>query len=77
MSFLKFVICEYYCKSIIIDFYEIFKIVNKLKLGKSPGEDGINNIFLRNLAFDYMNKFMLRLINLSLKNVPLAWKIRK
>ena len=46
---------------------DIYKILNKLKLGKSPGEDGIHNIFLKNLPFDYINKFILRLVNLSQK----------
>ena len=54
---------------------DIFTAINKLGIGKSPGEDGIHNIFLKNLPFDYVKKFILRLVNLSIySDLPEVWK---
>ena len=46
---------------------DIYQVINKLKVGKTPGADGIHNILIKNLPFDYVNKYLNRPINISAK----------
>ena len=55
---------------------ELIKAIKKLKINSSPGDDGIQNIFLKKLPFEYVQKVLLRLINLAFcKGIPKDWKI--
>ena len=51
-------------------------MLNKLKNNSSPGPDGIDNILIKKLPFEYVHKVLLRLFNLSLvEGLPVIWKI--
>ena len=55
---------------------ELIKAIKKFKINSSPGYDGIQNIFLKKLPFEYVQKVLLRLINLAFcKGIPNDWKI--
>ena len=54
---------------------EIVKAIKKLKLNSAPGVDGIQNIFLKKLPYDFINKLLLKLINKSINSgIPDIWK---
>ena len=58
-----------------INMNEIYKVLNKLKIGKSPGGDKIQNVFLKNLPFNYV-KILLHLSNLAITMGPAKeWKV--
>ena len=53
---------------------ELSVVIKKLKVGSSPGEDNIHNLFLKNLQTGALEK-LLELVNLSLADgLPDAWK---
>ena len=53
---------------------ELSVVIKKLKVGSSPGEDNIHNLFLKNLPTGALEK-LLELVNLSLaEGLPDAWK---
>ena len=53
---------------------ELVGLVGRLKEGTSSGEDGIHNLFLKNLSQKGLN-LLLKMINLSLDVcLPDAWK---
>ena len=54
---------------------EIVKAIKKLKLNSAPGVDGIQNIFLKKLPYDFINKLLVKLINKSINSgIPDIWK---
>ena len=59
----------------VLDLNEIYKVLNNLKIGKSPGIDQIQNVFLKNLPFNYV-KILLHLSNLAISTEPAKeWKL--
>ena len=55
---------------------ELIKVLNRLKINSSPGCDGIENIFLKRLPFEYSKNVLLKLFNLCLKEgIPDDWKV--
>ena len=57
-----------------VSLVELVGVINKLKVGSSPGEDNIHNLFLKNLPIRALEK-LLELVNLSLaEGLPDAWK---
>ncbi len=38
--------------------HEIIKTIKKLKVNSSPGLDRLQNIFLKNLPYDYVSKVL-------------------
>ena len=57
-----------------IPFSEMVGVINSLRTDSSPGEDGINNLFLKNLSSKGVN-LLLKMINMSLDvGLPKAWK---
>ena len=54
--------------------YELVSTIKKLKIGSSPGTDGLHNIFFQKLPFTYLN-IILKLINNTLiYGLPSNWK---
>ncbi len=43
--------------------YEIIQTIKKLKVNSSPGLDRLQNIFLKNLPYDYVSKVLSVLVN--------------
>jgi len=57
-----------------ITFSELSEILKNLKVDSSPGEDGVQNRFLKNLSSRGMD-LLLKLVNMSLiEGLPSAWK---
>jgi len=57
---------------------EIYKKIYKLKVNSSPGEDDIQNLFLKNLPFEYVKSILCHLVNRSIASgIPLKWKKAK
>ena len=57
-----------------VTFSEMVGVINSLRTDSSPGEDGINNLFLKNLSSKGLN-LLLKMINMSLDvGLPKAWK---
>ena len=64
------------CKVDLFITRDIYKVLSKLKNSSSPGPDGIFNIFIKKLPFEYIRKVLLKLLNLTLyKGMPFSWKI--
>jgi len=57
---------------------EIYEKIYKTKVNSLPGEDDIQNIFLKNLPFDYVKSVLNVLVNRSIASgIPLKWKKAK
>jgi hypothetical protein len=42
---------------------EIYRRIFKIKVNSSPREDAIQNVFLKNIPFEYVKKILSHLIN--------------
>jgi len=57
---------------------EIIKTINKIHANTSPGEDQVQNIFLKHLPFEYVSKMLSVLVNrVVTEGIPQTWKEAK
>jgi endonuclease/exonuclease/phosphatase family metal-dependent hydrolase len=57
---------------------EIYSRIYKIKVNTSPGEDEIQNVFLKNIPFEYVKKILSHLINRAISSgIPKKWKKAK
>ena len=57
---------------------EIYLTIKNIKNNTSPGEDLIQNIFLKEIPYEYIKKILSVLVNRSIKcGIPKSWKSAK
>ena len=57
---------------------EIIKTINKIRSNTSPGEDQVQNIFLKHLPYEYVRKVLAVLVNRAVtEGIPQTWKEAK
>ena len=58
--------------------YEIYTLLKNIKVDTSPGSDEIQNIFLKKLPYEFIDKYLRILVNKVVKEgIPDTWKSAK